>query len=466
MGRVFIIVGALLFLSTGVRANMIGSVDPRENVVWQNNPEWAHVVALGSVNERTRQFRNQCTGQFIAPDLILTNDHCVPLISPMANRFAFVTDWRGRQFRASVVAHGQDQMAQARVDFPTTRFIDDWGYDWAILRVPDSRYYAAPGQYLRVAEGAQRLHVGVVNAGFGALRVLGDRELPLIRSAFVLYLQGRMATMEDDARRRGLQRDADRLFMGNHLWSFDHFLAQHYNARNVWRLSNQRPNEGIRIPPIHDDMAQLKVDRSCRIFDGVWRTRQFGMPFDNNFIWHSCAGAGGNSGSALVDASGTVVGVFARNERRLGLESASVYTAPGLPQAMAAPTTLFYALIPSLTAGGAAPSLPSGCQASGLPRVWTDFGVTSLEIRQNICREFFEGCNVNRPRAFLHDTSAGVGWWRECFYFGPARGQYDVWAPMFMSYISIVFRWHDAGTLDVNSPNFLRNECRTACWGR
>ena len=267
---------------------------------------------------------------------------------------------------------------------------------------------------------------------------------------------------------RGGSWDARTFHLGSNeqLLAFDEFLDRHYRAGDRWG--------GRRIPPINRDARQLKFDADCRIFDGLWNRRSphVGYPFSNNFIWHSCAGSGGNSGGALVNSAGHVVGVIARGARTLGDPGGSRNTAPGLPQGMAARIELFNNDIPGARRPAdpdpepepPPPTRPSGCHASGLTRVWRDFGNGSGRENQQrlICQEFFQNCDLDRPRSFIRDTSRGEGWHNnECFYFGATPGEYDSWAPLNLRFINDIFLTRLTGT----EPHFLRNECSLVCPG-
>jgi|GEM_PF-2631455 len=425
MRKLLAVVFVLAGFAGGGKANMVGDVDPRQYVKWQNNPEWAHVVRLMN--------RGTCTGQFVAPDLILTANHCLDI--PWTSAYAI--NYKGERFTADVLSRGYDQ--QQKSGYWSGR-LGEHGFDWMLLKVRDSRYYS--NKYLGVAQGSQPLGVQVHNAGFGALRKLDDRQLPYVRKLYLEYLR---SIGEGDS------GDAWDLDIHKHINGFDNFI------------SRKRPvtDDGIVISPIYNDEDKLKLTPSCKIFNTVGI---YSYPFSNNFVWSSCGGAGGNSGSALVDTYGAVVGVMSRMQ--LALHGAySTHTAQGLPESIITRVDLFNSLIPSSAGSQSRPSGPSGCENSGLRRVWDDYGNGTgvPNQRRLVCELFFPGCDTSRPRSFVRDTRSGTGWDKECFYFGSGQGQYDSWAPLYLDFVNLKFltTFSDA----VDGSGFLRQQCRATCSG-
>jgi len=275
MGKLLAVVFLLLGLAEGAKGDII---DPRRNLQWENNPEYAYVVKLSN--------GGTCTGQFIAPDLILTANHCLSILEIKASMF----NYKGEKFTADVIARGYSQQQKSGY---WNNSLGDNGFDWMLLKVNDGRYYS--DRYLSVAQGSQPFGIPVSNVGFGSLRKMGDYELAEVRYEYINFLR---------SIGKGNSYAASTFLLGNYVRDFDDYLKKH-----------------TAIPPINNDAARLKVDPDCRIIGGLYG--RYGYPFDNNFLNHSCASVGGNSGSALVDSSGRVVGLHARGSRPLGWERSS-----------------------------------------------------------------------------------------------------------------------------------------------
>ena len=134
-----------------------GQVDDRVYVNW-SDPEYHKVVVFIQPN-------GYCTGQYVAPNIILTARHC---ITPDNIDSYGIELYDGRATLVSLLSYGSGQM-----------FRSDG--DWALLLVSDPKFYS--DTYFNVARKATP-KMTINNTGFGALRILSNAELAQLRQIF------------------------------------------------------------------------------------------------------------------------------------------------------------------------------------------------------------------------------------------------------------------------------------------
>ena len=136
-----------------------GTVDNREYVNWSSAP-YNKIV-------RITRGGGLCTGQYVAPNLILTAGHCLNMSESWSGR--------GRIGKSDIEIH----LADGRSTMGT---IVDYGqnidYDWGVVLITDSAFYH-DGPF--DVSGANVLNTTVTNAGFGFMRILADNEINVLR---------------------------------------------------------------------------------------------------------------------------------------------------------------------------------------------------------------------------------------------------------------------------------------------
>ena len=134
-----------------------GQVDDRVYVNW-SDPEYHKVVVFIQPN-------GYCTGQYVAPNIILTARHCIT--PDNIDRYG-IELYDGRATLVSLLSYGSGQI-----------FRSDG--DWAFLLVSDPKFYS--DTYFNVARKATP-KMTINNTGFGALRILSNAELAQLRQIF------------------------------------------------------------------------------------------------------------------------------------------------------------------------------------------------------------------------------------------------------------------------------------------
>ena len=134
-----------------------GQVDDRVYVNW-SDPEYHKVVVFIQPN-------GYCTGQYVAPNIILTARHCIT--PDNIDRYG-IELYDGRATLVSLLSYGSGQI-----------FRSDG--DWAFLLVSDPKFYS--NTYFNVARKATP-KMTINNTGFGALRILSNAELAQLRQIF------------------------------------------------------------------------------------------------------------------------------------------------------------------------------------------------------------------------------------------------------------------------------------------
>jgi hypothetical protein len=200
------------------------------------------------------QFRTKnsvCTSGFIAPNLVLTNRHCVsPCTTPGACSVKF---WNGHNY----------------VETPTTKIVKIGsgtgnytldGSDWAILQTAD------PNPNFKNV--AAKTNVGPVNrGGFGGLRVIKDSEVDALKAIFIETSEKYKAECQAQEQRG----ETD----------FESCVFEYFNE--------ELKKHGYK--PVLGDSNNFKVQR-CNINGD--------RPNSNKMVRTSCDSAGGDSGAPLL----------------------------------------------------------------------------------------------------------------------------------------------------------------------
>jgi len=147
------------------------TMDNRKRVLWQNYPQIVKIFNASG---------NQCTGQFIAPNLILTASHCAATPYSQQEHPFTIINHKWQKFPAYMVARGN---------------VDDWLHngkgtatcqfnDWMFLLVTDSQYYNSKFYDLYEFTNTNQKYIPAENIGFGALSLADETKLNKIKNAY------------------------------------------------------------------------------------------------------------------------------------------------------------------------------------------------------------------------------------------------------------------------------------------
>lgn len=250
------------------------------------------------------------TGQYVAPDLILTSLHLVDQmcydseLDYINQRGCDLLDSLEREYKGDVVAVGRPYSIMSGKPFDGTGYLPS--DDWALIRVRDPKFFRY--DYFNVLPQAKTGNVN--NAGFGAMRIVTDAELKIIRKKFIRLLRERYpVNNNDDVVLKKIP--------------FTDFI------RDLDDALGQDDEDGQAMEPLFQDGDKLKFSR-CSIED-----------VENGYFYHRCMGAHGNSGGAFWSGDNDLHGILATGadsfdkkimKQGSGVDSKSFYDA--LMQAM------------------------------------------------------------------------------------------------------------------------------------
>lgn len=236
----------------------VGKIDNREYVNRQKSP-YNMIV----------HFMGKCTGQYVASDLILTNAHCVYQAchdSEISMPLCRFENFAGKSGSGRVVSVGRKYSLNNGGAFVDENYSPDT--DWAIIKtddLPSDTWFnvgtaTVPGRYNSV--------------GFGAMRIIADDELPIIRKKYVSFLRKRY-----DMGRMSAKKILNETKLETTMWAdFDSFL------------SDATDETGVSIAPLFpaDEEKKLKLHADCEI-----------NTVKNGYFFHNCDTFHGNSGGAI-----------------------------------------------------------------------------------------------------------------------------------------------------------------------
>lgn len=150
------------------------TIDPREYVEWGNG-------VCTPPYDRLLYMERGCTAEYIAPNIILTAQHCVVDNNNdigINERFTFL-DCKGNRFLASVKSYGDNNIYKGSYN--------RWGehsvpVDWVLLSVDSEQFYSNAIFDLKDMVGQHDIRVN--NAGWGAMPILSDQQIRDLRSSF------------------------------------------------------------------------------------------------------------------------------------------------------------------------------------------------------------------------------------------------------------------------------------------
>ena len=246
----------------------VGSVDSREYVDWRKYPEIVHLMMHNDDGGRYLNDKStivgavQCTGQYVAPNLILTASHCIkdasgkvkqgnnyairpgPTYSAPDKQGQYTTETDFETFKITLL-YSPDDYCKAK-----TVGDDCFLHDWAVFKVDEPSYYA--DKYYDLQQIDKNKEVRVFNAGFGTLRVLTAEHIGALRQVYNDWIK---------------------------------------NENNGTQDLNQEFNSVLSPLSLDDDFDNhlLKLDLDCKV-----KHSQSGCVDGNCDVW------AGNSGGAIV----------------------------------------------------------------------------------------------------------------------------------------------------------------------
>jgi len=242
-------------------ANQTFNIDRRRNVGgdWAR-PPFRNIVMLPSP---------RCTGQYVAPNIIVTAAHCIKSNHRAENR-RMARNYRGDSFSTRILAVNCD--ADCR----------DETRDWALLLVESPAHYAeTPFRALPQSRTGP-----AQQAGFGSLKILSDQEIRALRGKFIEFARGSVGGTGNADFQRFFEQNMQNTRAVD---SFVDFLDD--------RAARPVSAGGLGIIGIFDDGDNLKHNRSCTI------TRA------HSVLEHNCYTSGGDSGSAIWTGDNELGGV-------------------------------------------------------------------------------------------------------------------------------------------------------------
>ena len=265
---------AALFFALPANADMIGHTDGRRHVEW-NSEEFRAMVKLGG------GATGVCSGAFVSPNIILTAGHCVENTPFCQGGTCRVTNSRGQTFNARILKVGG---ANDRRPPRGTLNRDDW----AFLAAPSREFYSEI--YWPISPGAQPLwEGGMTSVGFGALRLISDPEIPMIRELYIEFLRGEITRLGRD---RVEELGSATRLVASTAGNFDQFLAA------------RRAQTGV--APLFTDAGRLKAHEDCLISFPARGT-------DGLFLVnHTCDNSSGDSGGPILNSQGRIAALISR----------------------------------------------------------------------------------------------------------------------------------------------------------
>lgn len=267
---------AVLFILPCVANASIGEKDERVYVDWSQPPYNKIVLIKGNTYLRQDAFIS-CTGQYVAPDIILTARHCLIYQSvhdyySMLGEKIPIERYDGKQINTVLEKYGYD--------------IND---DWALLRITDGRsfskdyfdYYPKALQKNNNGFPVKNLQM----AGFGWLRILTQDEIKKIHQKLIDVNMPAEESAETYLEK--LYDDFTILLDGKEL--------------EDWDTSSETKR------------YRLKADKSCEL-TGIFGARQIPGTQKAAFNYNAdCQVSEGNSGGAIWNQNNVVYGVLSRS---------------------------------------------------------------------------------------------------------------------------------------------------------
>lgn len=165
------LLAVIFLLCTGGAYAAAGKHDDRQYVDWSQPPY--NKIVYSFTHGAT------CTGQYVAKDIILTARHCITKNAQFDN-----FEKKGLRY---VFLNNKYDIFSARVERYGRTYEKD---DWALLRVIEPDYFS--NEYFELSNPNdvpwtvrnKNNYINVMNAGFGYMRILSDKEIKQLRQIF------------------------------------------------------------------------------------------------------------------------------------------------------------------------------------------------------------------------------------------------------------------------------------------
>ncbi|MBD5389355.1 trypsin-like serine protease [bacterium] len=278
---------AIMCMGHDVHAN-VGTHDRREYADW-NAPEYRNFVKIGS-DTTDATF---CTGQFVAPNLILTAYHCVGDCTAGNDSPCHITTSDGQREYVRMVSDFGEltplQMSFQHYKSPTNE-------DMAFLRPINENY-----THDTFFDMTSKCYTGnVFNAGFGNMRILSDAEISKIHRLYVDMLKQRDWISYSKGRTEfGMTEDEFK----SHLTYYDNTEVFRSDTLDLDKILQEN-----NVEKIFEDTERFKVDKVCVV-----------TQCDEERGQNTCIVAPGNSGGALV-AGNVLAGIMSRGKFYIGTD--------------------------------------------------------------------------------------------------------------------------------------------------
>lgn len=155
------------------------TIDQREYVAWGNGlcpPPYDRLLRM--------DMASICTAEYIAPNIILTAQHCVVDDNNdiIVGRKIKYLDCKGNTVWASIKSYGDNAIYKGK--------FNRWGehsvpVDWALLSVDNPEFYSSAMFGLEDVSGQHDITVD--NAGWGAMPILSDKQIQELRKSFTEF---------------------------------------------------------------------------------------------------------------------------------------------------------------------------------------------------------------------------------------------------------------------------------------
>jgi len=251
------------------------TIDKRQYADW-SAPKFQKFVRLGS----------KCTGQFVAPNIILTAAHCIR------------NDMDGCQFTHNY----KDEYFCSEVLIASDK-AKDTKQDWALLLVKSPSFYSK--NYFRVLSRSSE--DAVQQAGFGALKILSDEEIRAIREKFLNF-----AKINETERELLKSNDSGKEESVLNRHKYDEAAISELISFLEKEAAKPKSEGGLGISKLFGE-EKLKYNAEC-----------FAFETNGIVVSHNCSTYSGDSGSALWIGENLLNGVHMMGHRNaiiLGLQS-------------------------------------------------------------------------------------------------------------------------------------------------
>jgi V8-like Glu-specific endopeptidase len=265
----------------------VGAADKRKYVDWNQSP-YNSILKMPNAEKVGR-----CTAQFVAPNIILTAEHCA--------RACYVVDGAKAQKSyidcSFITSNGNILEAQTVAVGEYSRDNTDKN-DFNILKLKDKNI-----SHSHFNMSIQNINVGqkVDVLGFGGLRILSDEELAIIRKKILTIVRGENwayvgAIPGVDSYRQS--RDAKALDNVDKNRELNRFVSDLVGYLEEALAKDTA--DGKAMSPIFSDSNNLKLSTDCSV-----------TSVDEKQFYTSCDIFNGNSGGAvLLSGTNTLIGVI------------------------------------------------------------------------------------------------------------------------------------------------------------